>query len=75
MERHHPPRGVTACIESLEKRRAWVSKRAGGTYDVRESIALGYAIGLLRSAQRLGLVEQLEQDALERDEIHAEWID
>lgn len=71
----HPPRGVNACIESLEKRRAWVSKRAGGSYDIREGIALGYAVGLLKAAKRLGLVEQLEQDAIANKQIHTEWVD
>ena len=71
----HPPRGVNACIESLEKRRAWVTKRAGGSYDVREGIALGYAVGLLKAAQRLGLVEQLEADAIAHKQIHTEWVE
>jgi hypothetical protein len=71
----HPPRGVNACIESLEKRRAWVVQRAGGTYDVREGIALGYAVGLLKAARRLGLVDQLEQDAIAHQQIHPEWVE
>ncbi len=71
----HPPRGVNACIESLEKRRAWVVRRAGGSYDIREGIALGYAVGLLKAAQRLGLVEQLEQDAIAHKQIHSEWVE
>jgi hypothetical protein len=71
----HPPRGVNACIESLEKRRAWVVRRAGGTYDVREGIALGYAIGLLKAAQRLGLVAELERDAIENGQLHHEWVE
>jgi hypothetical protein len=66
---------VSACIESLEKRRAWVVKRKGGTYDVREGIALGYAVGLLKAAQRLGLVGTLEQDALAHNQIHSEWVE
>jgi hypothetical protein len=75
MPEHQPPRGVIACIESLEKRRAWVTKRAGGTYDIREGIALGYAVGLLKAAIRLGLVRDLEASAIEHKQIHPEWIE
>jgi hypothetical protein len=50
-------------------------KRAGGTYDVREGIALGYAVGLLKAADRLGLVGQLEQDAIAHKQIHPEWVE
>lgn len=73
----HPdaPRGVDACLESLEKRRAWVTRRNHGGYDVREGIALGYAIALLRAAVRLGRVAELEQSALEARQLDPEWLE
>lgn len=71
----HPPRGVDPCIETLEKRREWVKQRAGGSYDMRESIALGYAVGLLKAAIRLELVGDLEADALKHKQIHTEWVE
>jgi hypothetical protein len=74
---------VNACIETLEKRRAWVVQRAGSagraqapnSYDVREGIAIGYAVGMLKAAQRLDLVPTLEQDAIAHKQIHSEWVD
>jgi len=70
-----PPRGVHACIRALSKRRDWVEHRAGGGYDEAERIALSYAIGLLSSANDLGLLHELELEALRQGLIHPSWVD
>lgn len=70
-----PPRGLAACLESLNKRRDWVAGRAGGSYDERERIALSYAIGLLKAAASLGLVKTLEEKALDERSISAAWVE
>lgn len=61
-------------MESLVKRRDWVAARSGGTYDERERIALSYAIGMLKAADVLGLVSQLEEKGLDERWISSEWI-
>jgi len=75
MAEDHPPRGVDACIEALEKRRAWVVRRSGGGYDVREGIALGYAIGMLKAAKRKRLIQKLETDGVTHGDIYHEWVE
>lgn len=70
-----PPRGVQACLESLAKRRDWVAKRSGGSYDDRERIALSYAIGMLEAAVELDLVAVLEEKGIDNRSISTEWVE
>ena len=75
MSQSYPPRGVDSCIEALVKRRNWVRARAGGTFDVRERIALSYAIGILRAAKNEGLIEELEKRGLAMGFIDPHWVE
>jgi len=62
-------------MEALIKRRDWVAARAGGGYDERERIALSYAIGLMQAALSLGLVRELEHEAVHQGWIYAGWVE
>jgi hypothetical protein len=72
---------VHACIEALTKRRDWLAARVEdappGTrsYDVRERIALSYAIAVLEAAIELELIEGLEQHGVDTGSIHPTWIE
>ena len=50
-------------------------KRDGGTYDLTEANALGYALAVLEAARDTGALQQLEWYAYEQGKLKIEWLD